>query len=287
MFKNFDDRRAVYSGAIGKDALLEFIQRYAVPLVVEFNHETAQKIFRGLVKSHILLFVNYKSDEYETTVKVATKLAEEFRNKVMFVTVDTEEDDHRRIIEFLGLKGEKFPTMRIIQMKDDIDKFKAVEGQHDQHDITNEDNLRKFVQDYLDGKVPQHYLTEDLPEDWNKHPVKYLTGKNFDEVVMDKSKNVLVEFHAPWCGHCKKLAPVWDKLAETLEAEKKEDVAVAKMDATINELPHSRVRSFPTIRLYKKGDDKEQVEYNGERKLSSFSFLKYNSSIGYGCVLSS
>ena len=213
-----------------------------------------------------MLFVNYKSDEYETTVKVATKLAEEFRNKVMFVTVDTEEDDHRRIIEFLGLKGEKFPTMRIIQMKDDIDKYKAVEGQHDQHDITNEDNLRKFVQDYLDGKVPQHYLTEDLPEDWNKHPVKYLTGKNFDEVVMDKSKNVLVQFHAPWCGHCKKLAPVWDKLAETLEAEKKEDVAVAKMDATINELPHSRVRSFPTIRLYKKGDDKEQVEYNGERK---------------------
>ena len=107
----------------------------------------------------------------------------------MFVTVDTEEDDHRRIIEFLGLKGEKFPTMRIIQMKDDIDKYKAVEGQHDQHDITNEDNLRKFVQDYLDGKVPQHYLTEDLPEDWNKHPVKYLTGKNFDEVVFDKSKN--------------------------------------------------------------------------------------------------
>eukprot|EP00093_Oithona_nana_P012966 12966.XXX_358204_361378_1 [CDS] Oithona nana genome sequencing. len=281
LFKNFDDRRAVYSGAIGKDALLEFIQRYAVPLVVEFNHETAQKIFRGLVKSHILLFVNYKSDEYETTVKVATKLAEEFRNKVMFVTVDTEEDDHRRIIEFLGLKGEKFPTMRIIQMKDDIDKFKAVEGQHDQHDITNEDNLRKFVQDYLDGKVPQHYLTEDLPEDWNKHPVKYLTGKNFDEVVMDKSKNVLVEFHAPWCGHCKKLAPVWDKLAETLEAEKKEDVVVAKMDATINELPHSRVRSFPTIRLYKKGDDKEQVEYNGERTLEGIKkFLETDGEYG-------
>merc|ERR1712223_127171 len=265
LFKNFDDRRAVYSGAIGKDALLEFIQRYAVPLVVEFNHETAQKIFRGLVKSHILLFVNYKSDEYETTVKVATKLAEEFRNKVMFVTVDTEED-HRRIIEFLGLKGEKFPTMRIIQMKDDIDKYKAVEGQHDQHDITNEDNLRKFVQDYLDGKVPQHYLTEDLPEDWNKHPVKYLTGKNFDEVVMDKSKNVLVQFHAPWCGHCKKLAPVLDKFAESLIAEKKDDYVVAKIDATINELPHSRVRSFPTIRLYKAGEN-EMAEYNGERTL--------------------
>ena len=34
----------------------------------------------------------------------------------MFVTVDTDEDDHRRVIEFLGLKGEPLPTMRIIQV---------------------------------------------------------------------------------------------------------------------------------------------------------------------------
>jgi len=266
LFKNFDDRKAVYEGAISKDSLLEFIQRYAVPLVVEFNHDNAQKMFRGLVKSHILIFISYKSDEYDATYKVAKKLAEEFRNKVMFSTVDTDEDDHRRIIEFLGLKGEKFPTMRIIQMKEDIDKYKVVEGQHDAHDTTNEENMRKFVQDYLDGKVPIHYLTEDLPEDWNKNATKYLTGKNFDQVVLDKSKHVLVEFYAPWCGHCKQLSPIWDKLAETFIAEKKDDIVVAKMDATINELSHTKVRSFPTIRLYRKGTN-DIGEYNGERTL--------------------
>ena len=97
LFKNFDDRKAVYEGAISKDSLLEFIQRYAVPLVVEFNHDNAQKMFKGLVKSHILIFISYKSDEYEATYNVAKKLAEEFRNKVMFSTVDTDEDDHRYI----------------------------------------------------------------------------------------------------------------------------------------------------------------------------------------------
>ena len=130
LFKNFDDRRAVYEGAIAKDNLLEFIQRYAVPLVIEFNHDSAQKIFRGLVKSHLLIFVSYKSEEYESVVKIAKTLAEHYRNKIMFVTVDIDEDDHRRIIEFLGLKGEKFPTMRIIQMKDDVDKYKAIDGKH-------------------------------------------------------------------------------------------------------------------------------------------------------------
>jgi len=280
LFKNFDERRAVYDGVIAKDNLLEFIQRYAVPLVIEFNHDSAQKIFRGLVKSHLLIFVSYKSEEYEKVVKIATELAKDYRNKLMFVTVDTEEDDHRRIIEFLGLKGEKFPTMRIIQMKDDIDKYKAIEGEHDQHDVTNSDNVKKFVQDYMDGKIPQHYLTEDLPEDWDKNPVKYLTGKNFDQVVFDKTKNVLVEFYAPWCGHCKKLSPVWDKLAETLIAEKKDDFVVGKIDATINELSHSRVRSFPTIRLYKKGEN-ELAEYNGERTLEGLKkFLETDGEYG-------
>ena len=151
-------------------------------------------------------------------------------------------------------------------MKDDIDKYKVIEGVHDANDVTNVDNMRKFIQDYLDGKVPLHYLTEDLPEDWNKNPVKILTGKNFDEVVLDKSKNVLVEYYAPWCGHCKQLSPHWDKLAETFIAEKKDDIVVAKIDATANEISHSRVRSFPTIRLYKKGtaDPTEYSEYNGE-----------------------
>ena len=43
----------------------------------------------------------------------------------------------------------------------------------------------------------------------------------------------------------------------------KDDVVVAMIDATINELPHTKVRSFPTIKLYKK-ETNEAVEYNGE-----------------------
>ena len=166
LFKKFDEGRAVYSGAIATDVLQEFIHRYALPLVVEFNHETAQKIFRGLSKSHVLLFLSKKADDYEAQYKIAHKLAEEFRNKIMFVVVDTDEDDHRRVIEFLGLKEEKLPTIRIIQMKEDIIKFKP-----EKTDI-EEENIRKFVEDYLADKVPIHYLTEKLPEDWDSKPVK-------------------------------------------------------------------------------------------------------------------
>ena len=85
--------------------------------------------------------------------------------------------------------------------------------------------------------------------------------------MKDTNKHILVDYFAPWCGHCKELIPEWEKLA--VELKDRDDVVVATMDATKNELSHTIVRSFPTIRLYKKGRSSpfsEWTEYNGERK---------------------
>ena len=107
-------------------------------------------------------------------------------------------------------------------------------------------------------------LSQELPEDWDKNPVKVLVSTNFDSVAFDKSKDVLVEFYAPWCGHCKQLEPIYEKLGEKYKDSK--DVIIAKMDATVNELEHTKVGSFPTIKLFKK-DTNQVIEYNGERTL--------------------
>lgn len=57
--------------------------------------------------------------------------------------------------------------------------------------------------------------SEEIPAT-NDEPVKILVGKNFDSLVMNNDKDVLVEFYAPWCGHCKQLAPIYDELAKKL-----------------------------------------------------------------------
>lgn len=72
---------------------------------------------------------------------------------------------------------------------------------------------------------------------------------------------------APWCGHCKQLAPIFDQLGEKFKDS--ETVIVAKMDATANELEHTKITSFPTIKMYKKGDN-AVVDFNGERTLEGF-----------------
>jgi protein disulfide-isomerase A6 len=57
-----------------------------------------------------------------------------------------------------------------------------------------------------------------------------LTDSNFEAVALSPSKAVMVEFYAPWCGHCKSLAPKYEKLANIFDGER--DVVVAKLDAT-------------------------------------------------------
>jgi protein disulfide-isomerase A1 len=63
------------------------------------------------------------------------------------------------------------------------------------------------------------------------------------------------------------LAPIFDQLGDRFKDN--EAIVVAKMDATANELEHTKITSFPTIKLYKKGDN-SIVDYNGERTLEGF-----------------
>lgn len=244
------------------EAINKFVASNALPLVVDFNHETAQKIFSGEIKSHLLLFLSKKSDEYKGQHEIATKIAKDHKGQLLFVSIDTDEEDHKRILEFFGMKEEELPGMRIIKLAEDMAKYKPADNS-----IT-EDNIRSFVSDYLAGNLKQHLLSEEVPEDWDANPVKVLVGKNFEQVAKDADKHVLVEFYAPWCGHCKQLAPTWDKLGEKFADNA--NVVVAKMDSTANELEDIKIQGFPTIKCFTKGDNKA-VDYNGERTLEGLS----------------
>jgi thiol-disulfide isomerase/thioredoxin len=57
---------------------------------------------------------------------------------------------------------------------------------------------------------------------------------NFEEIVKNSDKDVLVEFYAPWCGHCKALAPKYDELA--LRVNRNKNLVIAKIDSTKNEI---------------------------------------------------
>merc|ERR1712027_68093 len=204
--KTFDEGKATLTEDLTEESVAAFVSSESLPLVIDFNHETAQKIFSGEIKSHLLVFSSAKAESHTDTLAMLKEIA-----------------------------------------------------------IANK---KTFVADFLEGKLKQHLMTEEIPEDWDKEGVKVLVGKNFHDVAMNPEKDVLVEFYAPWCGHCKQLAPIWGKLGEKYKDH--ESIVIAKMDSTANELEEVKVQGFPTIKLFKKGTN-EIVDYNGDRTVEGFS----------------
>jgi len=88
--------------------------------------------------------------------------------------------------------------------------------------------------------------------------------------VGDSSKNVLVEFYAPWCGHCKHLIPDYEKLANAYANEK--DIVIAKIDADKHKDIGGRydVSGFPTIKWFGKNNKETPEPYEGAREVASF-----------------
>jgi len=257
LLKDFDELKNKFEGEHTEENIKVFITANSLPLIVEFDQSTASKIFNGDIKSHNLVFLSKEDGHYEKYDEIIRPVAKKFKGKLLFVTVNTDLEDHARILDFFGMTKNEVPGVRIIKLEEDMAKYKP-----EKDEMTTE-NLEATIEKFLAGELKQNLLSQDLPEDWDKEPVKVLVSSNFDAIVFDKTKDVLVEFYAPWCGHCKQLAPIYDELAAEF-ATSHDDVVIAKMDATLNELEHTKIQSFPTLKLYKK-ETNEVVDYNGAR----------------------
>lgn len=203
LFKDYDDYRNDYTGALNQEDMVKWMDLNKTPWVSPFNDAVISKVFSN---NGVGLFVFRRDYEGPKYKQVLDKLAPDFHYDFMFSYADIGNPDNKRLSEYLGVMPSMMPCAVIVDNKDGIQKYLY------QGEITV-DTLKKFIKDFKRKKLDPLLKSEDLPDENYEDGVRVLVGQNFEEVVYDTSKDVLVEFYAPWCGHCKQLAPEYSKLA--------------------------------------------------------------------------
>ncbi|NXR87398.1 PDILT protein, partial [Hypocryptadius cinnamomeus] len=163
-------------GRQSKLSLTRLIKTFTLDLVTEYNIETSVKIFDVPVENHILLFTPMNSETFNEIYENYQSAAAEFRGKILFVLVDTNEARNGRIFEYFRIRDIDVPAVRILNLSSDA-RYKMPA------DEVTVENLKEFCHSYLNGKAKQHLSSEEIPQDWDKMPVKVLVGKNFNSII--------------------------------------------------------------------------------------------------------
>jgi protein disulfide-isomerase A1 len=267
LYKSFDDGKDVFTEKFDAEKIKEFAQVASTPLIGEVGPETySTYMAAGIPLAYIFAETPEEREEFAKELK---PLALKHKGAINFATIDAKSFGQHA--GNLNLKPGQWPAFAI-QRTDKNEKFP-----YDQDKKITEKDIGTFVDEFIAGKVDPSIKSEPIPE--SQGPVNVVVAKNYQEIVIDNDKDVLLEFYAPWCGHCKALAPKYEELGELYASDEfSKLVTIAKVDATLNDVP-DEIQGFPTIKLFPAGKKDSPVDYTGSRTVEDLvQFIKDNGS---------
>lgn len=274
--------KTVYEGSSKTADVESWIRENSLPLVGEYT-EATQGIYaqRGLPIAQLFIAVDRKASGSSKTMTYFTnrlkKVAQRFAGKILVAYAD-KASSQKAAYDSLNFEEGEVNTFAIFDAKEGKwYKFDS-EDYADEDDTAAQKKAKKgldveswqhFCEDFLAGDVPAYVKSQKAPKNNLDLPVKIATGNNFDELINQEDKDVMVEFYAPWCGHCKALEPKYEELGgKLLRDPAMRDVVLAKLDATANEYDRRtwEVSGYPTI--FFKPAGKKAEKYEGAREVS-------------------
>nr|CCA14124.1 disulfideisomerase putative [Albugo laibachii Nc14] len=235
------------------------------------------KSFRNLLKSKGVWIVKFYAPWCGHCKQLApewAKAAKALDGVVNVAAVDC--DQHKDLAAKYGVQG--FPTIKIFGQ--DKSKPKDYQGPRDSNGIVQTclQEASSMVRQRTSGKSKKKTNKKDEKKKEStkkadssskrkkkKSDVITLTDKNFDSLVLQSGEVWMVEFYAPWCGHCKKLAPEWEKAASDLKGS----VMVGAIDATVHKEKAAEygLKGFPMLKVFgpNAASAKDATDYAGER----------------------
>ena len=252
VFKHFDEKREVFGGNDAA-ALTKFVEDASIRSFDEIGPDNYKSyIDRKLPLGW--LFVVPGEAGTDSAKEALSSVAAKYKSSVSLVWVDASK--YGSMAERVGLKAGQYPGFAI--------DFEDAHFVLPSGSAFTSGDFSAFLQDFVDGKLEQTVRSDPVPEEETKDGLTTVVGSRFDELVLKNSKDVFIEFYAPWCGHCKKLAPEYAKLAKQLSGVS--TLTIAQLDGTTNDFNKKLfpVSGFPTL-YFVPSTTHQPVQYEGDR----------------------
>ncbi|KAL1809475.1 hypothetical protein ACET3Z_026465 [Daucus carota] len=233
----------IYYIAFATLALFTISSAVADEVVVAFTDQNFDKVV-GQDRDALIEFYAPWCGHCKKLAPEFEKLGSSFKKSESVLIGKVDCDEQKETCNKFGVSG--YPTIQWFP-KGSLEP-KTYEGTH----------TAEALVDFVNSEGGANVKIAAVPSS-----VVVLNSDNFDGIVLDKTKDVLVEFYASWCGHCKSLAPIYEKVASAFNKE--EDVVIANIDADIHKDIGEKygVSGFPTLKFFPKGKKAEEEYYGG------------------------
>ncbi|CZT49759.1 related to protein disulfide-isomerase precursor [Rhynchosporium secalis] len=266
VYKPFDERKVIHADIFSPKAIEDFLRKATTPLIQEMDPEVYDSLIE-VGKPVAFIFTNSLDDKYDLAEQLYP-LANQTKDDLTFLSVNV--NDYPKIGQSLGL-GDKITRGFAIE---DVRTTRAYPLLVDTLSL---DAMKAFVQQFLSNSLSPVIKSDPvLKLSSQSSSLATLVGSNFEDYVMDKSKDILVEFCVPWYDYCSDLQKVMDSLGQKYaQINLSNKVALATIDVSTNDVP-VRITGYPTLILFRAGDNKA-VHFDGtffellsEEQLASF-----------------
>ena len=264
-----EEDHVVYTPIFGNSAFKSFLRGHESPRLSSSMTSQLADLFlqEGKGKTGVILY--RKQNQTDLDKEFALVRDELHDSDLVFVKSTGEGGEDQSVARYLMVAEKDLPMLLVARVVE-----REVQRWIYKKEFTK-DAMLAFLRNWRQGKTPRTFKTAEPPTN-NSGPVYVVVGSTFAQEVLQSDKDVVVKFYAPWCSHCKELAPIYQGLAQKLIGQSK--LKFVEIDSTANEIEGHPIRSYPIVKLFPAKNKGKAVVINGKTEAELLKTIKEHAS---------